>query len=223
MANRASSKNEKTIPVELKNKEFTILLKQAENQETDGSSAVKRATLISFVFLVITYIFLLLIYVAPTNISPFQNISSNVGITYTAPEFLAVGDDNLIEFTLLNTDQVQTLNGTITLVFTDPAVSLVSTHDQRLSFQIKDLLPGDRITRQLKLKLAEKPTSNTIEFYFQFSSADGAKFDSEIDTFSVSLVPGIRNTWSWIVGTSGILALVIGFLFERIKTLLGFK
>jgi hypothetical protein len=158
-------------------------------------------------------------FVFPTNKSPVQNLNPNIGITYTTPRYLAVGDQNMIEVTLLNKDTTNVISGTVTLIFSDSTISLTSIPDQRLSFQIEDLLPGDRVTEQMKLKLIRGPSSDIVEFYFQFFLSDGSLYKSKNDVISISPVPNIRTTWSWATGAGGILGLFLGFLFDRLKNL----
>ena len=223
MPNKSASKEDKTIPVQLINREFIVQLKPPENQNIGTPSFWRLRILIAVIFIVIAYLFVLFWYVFPINTSPVQNIASDIGITYIAPKYLAVGDENIIEITLLNMRSSQSFSGIITLVFTDKTVSMTSIPDQRLSIPIDDLLPGDRLTRQFKLKLADKPLSNFIEFYFQLSLSNGPQFKSKIDSVSVSPIPRIRTTWLWFTGTSGLIGLFIIFIFDRLKNLMGFQ
>jgi len=211
------------LPIEIRNNEFKILLQSATDKKTTTLSTARIASLIVIMFIVIAYTFSLLWYVAPTNKVPVQNLTSSLSLAYTTPKYLAIGDENTIEVTLTNNDVNLAANGTLTLVFVDSTVSVETVPDQRMSFQIEELLSGDRTTRRLKLKLATTPSSNKIEFYFQFSLPDGTQYKSKIDTISISPISNIRTTWSWVTGASGILALIIGFLFERLKNILGFR
>ncbi len=223
MMAKDSLDDEKIIPIEIKNDQFTIVMKSTESKETGVSATVRASILISVFFLILAYIFVLSWYVFPTQKSTVQNIASNVDITYTIPRYLAVGDENTIEITTINTAADQPANGTMTLVFPDSTISLATVPNQRMSFQLEDLLSGDRLTRQVRLKLSRRPSSNFIKFYFQFTDSNGVQYNSKIDTIPISPISNIRTTWSWITGASGILALVIGFLFERVKNLVKIK
>jgi len=223
MAINASSNNDKIPQVEIKNDPIKVLIESEEVQETEISSVVRRSIIIFVLFLIIAYIYVLSWYVFPTKKSPVQNIASNIGITYTAPRYLAVGDENMIEITFSNIDPNQSIGGVMTLVFTDSTISLMAVPEQRMSFQIEELLPGDRLTRRLKLKLARGSPSNPIEFYFQFTLPDGTQYKSKADTIYISPIPNIRTTWLWITGTSGLIGLFVTFIFGQFNSLFGSK
>jgi cellobiose-specific phosphotransferase system component IIC len=250
MANKAASKKEVIIPIRVINDELLIRFKSLEERnrieehkklETQRktverqkiekqkklSSVLQKIILFILIVVVGSFLYLLVRYVNPKNTAVVTNVPSDVKVSlaYSAPKYLAVGDENIVEITLSNSGSTP-FNGVVTLVISDLNNSVASTLDRTMSIPVKDLLPNDRLTSQYKIKLSKNPAVTSLEFHFQISLLDeNSKVISSHKTsggqFFISPITRLRSIWVWVTGGSGLIVLVINFLFERFKNLLG--
>jgi hypothetical protein len=242
MAKKAASTNEVTYPVQLTNSELVVHFKTLEErnkiaeqkkneeqkrlEEQPKLERHKRLLLIFRVvsivglFIILGYFFYLFYkYVLPKNMGVVSGVPSNLTLSYVAPKYLAVGDDNAVEITLKNLDTRETFNGTVILIISDLNNSVTSTLDRRMSIPIKDLLPNDRLTSQFKLKLSKDPCVESINFHFQITLPNGTSlYESSEGVFLVSRIQGVRSVWIWLVSSGGLGAILS--YWDQIKKLL---
>ena len=249
MANKTASKKEQIIPIRLTNDELLIRFKSPEERnrieeqkileekrKIEESSQLekqrkrlailKNILLFILILIVGSFLYLLIQYVNPKNtIVTDVPASLNLGLVYTAPKNLAVGDENIVEVTLSNSGSVP-FNGIVTLVISDPDSSVTSSLGRTMSIPIEDLLPNDRLTGQFKIKLSKDPAVESIKFHFQITLLDknSGVVSSDVTSggvFFISPIQRLRSIWVWVTGGSGLIVLVINFLFDRFKNLLG--
>jgi hypothetical protein len=172
------------------------------------------------IFIIGSFLYLVGQYVNPKIITNVSGVPASLSLAYEAPKYLAVGDENTVDITLTNLDPKVPFNGMVTLIISDNSVT--STLNRRMSIPIKDLFPNDRLTSQYKLKLSKSPSTKSINFHFQITTLpDNTQYVTSNGEFFISPIQRIRSFWAWITGGSGLIGLVVTFLFERFKNLLG--
>jgi len=246
MARRPTLKNNFPTPIQIVNSEFLIRSKSSEERikieeqkKLEQAKKIeeqikleKRKTwrsmvqwvVIAFLMVIIgSFLYLVVQYVSPKTMATVDGLPSGLSVAYEAPKYLAVGDENTVDITLKNLDQSEPFNGIVTLIISDPANSVTSTMDKRMSISIKDLVPNDRLTSQYKLKLSKKPSAESLNFNFQVTFPDKTQYVSSEGVFLVAPIERIRSFWAWVIGGSGLIGLFVTFFFERFKNLLGIQ
>lgn len=221
------------LRVNLDDSEITIRLGPPKSeQKTNNGLTAKQSVVIAWILLLVIIYFLGLIkYLSPKTIAETQYITPNIGITYKAPKYLSVGDENVIELSIINLNKSDSFTGTITIKFHDPGTPITAISDKGLSVVIDKLPPGGRTTKSVNIKLLKKPKASILYYYFQMSQSDKVQSKSfyennrdlhrsYYDKFFITPISYLGSSWAWIInivaGTS-FLGLVGNYFWERFK------
>lgn len=153
-------------------------------------------------------------YILPTKDRTVPIGLSGIKLNYTTHAYVSVGDQNTIDVSIENTGNNE-FNGSITLIFQDPDSSVKPAPNESLSVKI-EVPPHGRVNRQFKFILAKKPLDGGLNYCFRIASSDGPQHTSGDEVYSITPVPYLRSIGSWVIGGSGIIALIIAFLWQLI-------
>ncbi|MCC6297983.1 MAG: hypothetical protein IT314_01705 [Anaerolineales bacterium] len=239
MSSNSENKPNERVRVKLDNRQITVQLKPPKPPKKSiiritGWPLAILVTILSFVIL---YFLALMSYVFPKNTRTVQYMSSDVGIAYTSPKYLSVGDDNVIEVSVINLGAKDTLNGVVTLKFHNPIISIIAGSDQGITIAIKDLPPGGRLTKSFEVNLTKRPSEKVIYFYFQYSSLSQSLLQlnrdanrigsrSQYDKFLISPIDNLRSSWGLLVSLvsgTGLVGIVSNYLWGRFKKIIGWE
>ncbi len=232
MSHNLTPKNDEPVRVNLENGKLTVQLKppRAPRKKKVKISGWRLYLLIGFLCVSMIYVFALMRYISPYNVTEVQKIFPNIGVAYKAPRYLSVGDENTIEVLVINLNLNEPFTGVVTLKFDNSAVPVI-TSDKGVSILIDNLQPGGRLTRLIKIKLSKKPTEKTIYYYFQISLTNknqtmsiydaGKSYSrSQYDKFLIAPIGYLRSSLAWVIsgiGGTGILGLLGNYLIDRFR------
>lgn len=139
---------------------------------------------------------------------------SGIKLNYTTHTYISVGDQNTIDTSIENTGNTE-FNGSITLIFQDPDSLVKPAPNEDLSAKI-EVSPHGKTNRQFKFILVKKPLDGGLNFCFRITSSDGPQYMSSDDVYLITPMPYLRSIGSWVIGGSGVIALIIAFLWQLI-------
>jgi hypothetical protein len=137
-----------------------------------------------------------------------------IKLNYSFPKYLSIGDENTIDLSIENSNENE-FTGLITLVFSDNDSLITPVANQSMSVKVEVPAFG-REAKQFKFILKNKPPDGDANYYFQVFSSDGSRYKTNSAFFLISPIPYLRSIWGWVISGSGIVALIITFIWEVI-------
>lgn len=137
-----------------------------------------------------------------------------IKLIYSFPKYLSIGDENTIDLSIENSNENE-FTGLITLVFSDNDSLITPAANQSMSAKVEVPAFG-REARQFKFILKNRPPDGDANYYFQVFSSGGSRYKTNNTFFLISPIPYLRSIWGWVISGSGLVALIITFLWEII-------
>jgi hypothetical protein len=156
-------------------------------------------------------------YVLPERTAAPVSLVGGLALGYTAPQYVAVGDEAGVDVSVLNTSAAP-VSVTVSLVFADAALPIASSPGESTSAMIEDLPSGAVATRTLRFVLKDRPRAASLRFTLRATLPDGSSQDTAPDSLGVTpLVSRLKSALIWLLGGSGLLALALNFMWDRLS------
>lgn len=177
-----------------------------------------------------------MIFIFPKNNVSLQKASPDIGISYRTAKYLAIGDENRVEISVVNLSATETLSGTVTLKFHDSSTPVTTTSSEGASISISNLPPGGRISKSITIKLSNKSNS-ILYYYFQYTPTNNHSYLYSNDTrrihyrtpydkFLIAPIGHLKSSLAQIISFisgAGLISLAVDYAIGKIKKSFGWE
>jgi len=152
---------------------------------------------------------------AERTVAP-QAVHNTLAMGYTAPQNVAVGDETLLEVSVINNSSAP-ITVTVVLAFSQSGLPLAALNGDSTAVTIQNLPPNVLATRPLRFVLKDRPAVSQLSFTLRAIFADSSTADTPSDSINVTpYVSRVRTALLWILGGSGLIALAVNLFWDRI-------